>query len=44
MIKTGSGTFDDKERSLPSKGIKKLAQANIDKASEEKKNKDAQKK
>ena len=44
MIKTGSGTFDDKDRSLPTKGIEKLAKANIKKTSKEKNTKDAQKK
>lgn len=31
MIKTSSGTYDDKERSLPSKKIEKIAAANKDK-------------
>jgi hypothetical protein len=35
MIKTGSGTYDDKERKLPSKKIEKIAHANDKKAKEE---------
>lgn len=31
MIKTGSGTYDDSERKLPSKEIEKIAAATKDK-------------
>lgn len=44
MIKTGSGTFDDKERTLPTKEIEKIAKVNIKKAALEEKKKDAHKK
>lgn len=37
MIKTGSGTYDDKERKLPSKEIEKIAKATAKEAAKEEK-------